>query len=99
MKPEVSDEQQASRSTHDTVDIQTEEDWVKTTYFEVKEELPRALAEESGRECQSPVKMLPRVELAQKMATVILDHPRLAALKGLQNGELVLSEPPGEKML
>ena len=69
-----------------------------TTHFEIKEEVLESSIEGLGRDGDSRVMQLPRVELSPRTEVFIQDHPRLTTLKDLKEGDLVVSEPIGRRL-
>ena len=69
-----------------------------TTHFEIKEEFLESSIEGLGRDGDSHVMQLPKVELSPRTEVFMRDHPRLATLKDLKGGDLVVSEPIRKKV-
>ena len=61
-----------------------------TTHFEVKEGILEQPGEDLRQESDSAVVQLPKVDLSAEAEESILDHPRLAKLKGLKEGDSVV---------
>ena len=61
-----------------------------TTHFEVKEGILEQPGEDLRQESDSVVVRLPKVDLSAEAEESILDHPRLAKLKGLKEGDSVV---------